>query len=131
MHPEEIVFDSPLAPSYPLQPPPHPYDKPKYGVDWTGIKPFQAGVLLHACVECMHRLVCFSDSAYTPKSMLAHIKFAGSFWLHIRSISTSARCYAALCHLAAIQLQHEKKGDLETLHCSSTTFGLLLSETLG
>ena len=38
---EEVTFDPPLPPSYPLQPPPPPYDKPQYGADWTGLKPFQ------------------------------------------------------------------------------------------
>ncbi|KAL0050091.1 hypothetical protein WJX82_004313 [Trebouxia sp. C0006] len=41
MQPEEIAFDPPLPPSYPLQPAPPPYDKPVYGADWTGLKPFQ------------------------------------------------------------------------------------------
>ncbi|KAL0042270.1 hypothetical protein WJX77_008145 [Trebouxia sp. C0004] len=41
MQPEEIAFDPPLPPCYPLQPAPPPYDKPVYGADWTGLKPFQ------------------------------------------------------------------------------------------
>lgn len=46
--PEEIVFDPPLAPSYPLQSAPPAYDKPQYGSDWTGLKPFQVKF------ACMH-----------------------------------------------------------------------------
>lgn len=41
VQPAETAFDPPLAPSYPLQPPPPPYEKPVYGADWTGLKPFQ------------------------------------------------------------------------------------------
>ena len=48
MQPEEIAFDPPLPPSYPLQPAPPPYDKPVYGADWTGLKPFQVDALLEA-----------------------------------------------------------------------------------
>lgn len=46
MQPEEIAFDPPLPPSYPLQPAPPPYDKPVYGADWTGLKPFQVNTIL-------------------------------------------------------------------------------------
>lgn len=48
VQPEEIAFDPPLPPSFPLQPAPPPYDKPKYGADWTGLKPFQV------TIPCMH-----------------------------------------------------------------------------
>lgn len=51
VHPEEIGFDPPLAPSYPLQPAPPAYDKPQYGADWTGLKPFQVGLFLLACIQ--------------------------------------------------------------------------------
>lgn len=56
VQPEEIVFDPPLAPSYPLQPPPPPYDKPNFGADWTGNKPFQAGGLLCSLCWSTHML---------------------------------------------------------------------------
>ncbi len=48
MQPEEIAFDPPLPPSYPLQPAPPPYDKPMFGADWTGLKPFQVDFTLGA-----------------------------------------------------------------------------------
>ena len=54
VHPEEIVFDPPLAPSYPLQPAPPAYDKPQYGADWTGLKPFQVGCFMHAFKFSLH-----------------------------------------------------------------------------
>ena len=41
--PTELMFDAPLPPNYPLQPAAPPYDKPQYGTDWTGLKPFQVG----------------------------------------------------------------------------------------
>lgn len=51
VRPEEIVFDPPLAPSYPLQPAPPAYDKPQHGADWTGLKPFQVGLFVFAGVQ--------------------------------------------------------------------------------
>ena len=51
VQPEEIAFDPPLPPSFPLQPAPPLYDKPKCGADWTGLKPFQVTDCLHACCQ--------------------------------------------------------------------------------
>ena len=62
VQPEETAFDAPLPPSYPLQPAPPPYDKPVYGADWTGLKPFQ--VTSHLQLSCNeHQQVCHIEAA--------------------------------------------------------------------
>ena len=64
VQPEEIAFDLPLTPSYPLQPPPPPYDKPLYGADWTGLKPFQVSpeaVVADVTIEHMLSMPCCAN----------------------------------------------------------------------
>jgi len=62
VQPDEVPFDPPLTPNYPLQPAPPPYDKPQYGADWTGLKPFQVTLVL-CCNACWLVKTCACKSA--------------------------------------------------------------------
>ena len=80
MQPEEIAFDPPLPPSYLLQPAPPPYDKPVYGADWTGLKPFQVVILkttlllLENTAQLLSMCITTADAAAAAAAAFAAVE---------------------------------------------------------